>query len=307
MKLSIVIPVYQVEGTLNRCVESVISQTFADYEIILVDDGSPDKCPQMCDEWSHRDKRIKVIHQPNSGLSDARNAGIDIAQGDYITFVDSDDFIGPDTYLPLMTLLEKRPEIDILEFPIYWHYGSEEQQFIDYGEKDYIDMTDYWLKGYAYEHTYMWNKIFRRDLFMMERFASKQIFEDVDILPRLLQHAKCVTTTRQGLYLYCLNSQGITANAKEEELCMLLEGHLKVMENKHILNDNRYYMHVLNIQIDVCKLTGVSPRLKHVFVNPFTTGLTLKDRIKSLILNTIGITLLCKLHAATHKARKRHS
>ena len=81
MKLSIVIPVYRVEGTLDRCVESVLIQDVDDMEVILVDDGSPDSCPQMCDQWAVRDNRIQVIHKENGGLSDARNAGIDIAQG----------------------------------------------------------------------------------------------------------------------------------------------------------------------------------------------------------------------------------
>ena len=107
MKLSIIIPVYRVENTLDRCIKSIMLQGYGDYELILVDDGSPDRCPQLCDEWAVRDRRITVIHKANGGLSDARNAGIEQAQGEYITFVDSDDFIGPDTYQPLMQQLER--------------------------------------------------------------------------------------------------------------------------------------------------------------------------------------------------------
>ena len=90
MKLSIIIPVYRVEATLDRCVKSVLKQDINDMEVILVDDGSPDGCPKMCDEWAEKDSRISVIHKENGGLSDARNAGIDVACGDYITFVDSE-------------------------------------------------------------------------------------------------------------------------------------------------------------------------------------------------------------------------
>ena len=115
MKLSIIIPVYRVEATLNRCVESVTNQSFDDFEVILVDDGSPDKCPQMCDEWAQKDPRITVIHQTNAGLSAARNAGIDRAQGDYLTFVDSDDFIGTET---LGEVVEQLDDNDILEYPV---------------------------------------------------------------------------------------------------------------------------------------------------------------------------------------------
>ena len=92
MKFSIIIPCYKVEQFLRQCIDSVLVQTFEDYEIILVDDGSPDRCGEICDEYAEKDKRIKVIHKPNGGLSDARNAGLDVAQGEYVMFLDSDDW-----------------------------------------------------------------------------------------------------------------------------------------------------------------------------------------------------------------------
>lgn len=94
--ISVVVPVYRVEPYLNRCIESILAQTFRDFELILVDDGSPDRCPQMCDEWAQRDNRIQVIHKKNGGLPDARNAGIAAATGAYLAFVDSDDWVEPD-------------------------------------------------------------------------------------------------------------------------------------------------------------------------------------------------------------------
>ena len=114
MKLSIIIPVYRVETTLNRCIESVVTQDFDDFELILVDDGSPDNCPQLCDSWAAKDRRISVIHKSNGGLSDARNAGIDMARGDYLTFIDSDDYLAEHTLAPLMQTLTQQPAIDIL-------------------------------------------------------------------------------------------------------------------------------------------------------------------------------------------------
>ena len=125
MKLSIIIPVYRVEATLNRCVESVTNQSFDDFEVILVDDGSPDRCPLMCDEWAQKDPRITVIHQTNAGLSAARNAGIDRAQGDYLTFVDSDDFIGTET---LSEVVEQLDDNDILEYPVCRFFGKNRQE-----------------------------------------------------------------------------------------------------------------------------------------------------------------------------------
>ena len=93
--ISVIVPIYKVEKYLNNCIESIVCQTYKNLEIILVDDGSPDKCPQICDEWKKKDNRIKVIHKKNGGLSDARNAGIDIASGEYYAFIDSDDKIMP--------------------------------------------------------------------------------------------------------------------------------------------------------------------------------------------------------------------
>ena len=95
--ISVVLPIYNVEKYLNRCIKSIITQTYKNLEVILVDDGSPDHCPRICDEWAKKDARIKVIHKKNEGLGMARNTGIENATGEYICFVDSDDYIAPDT------------------------------------------------------------------------------------------------------------------------------------------------------------------------------------------------------------------
>ena len=105
--ITIVIPIYKVENYLDKCVKSVINQTYKNLEIILVDDGSPDNCPKKCDEYEKKDTRIKVIHKENGGLSDARNAGIDIAKGKYITFIDSDDYVSEDYVEYMYNLLKQ--------------------------------------------------------------------------------------------------------------------------------------------------------------------------------------------------------
>lgn len=110
--ISLIIPVYGVEAYLNDCVRSVVKQTYENLEVLLVDDGSPDRCPALCDEWAAKDTRIHVIHKPNGGLSDARNAGIDAARGEYVMFVDSDDFIDTHTVADLYALL-RRTETDV--------------------------------------------------------------------------------------------------------------------------------------------------------------------------------------------------
>ena len=100
-QISVIVPVYNVEKYIDRCVRSILGQSFSDFELILVDDGSPDSCPANCDEYAQLDTRVRVIHKINCGITDARNAGLDVAQGEYIGFVDSDDYISPDMYQKL--------------------------------------------------------------------------------------------------------------------------------------------------------------------------------------------------------------
>ena len=112
--ISVIVPVYNVEPYLDRCVRSILAQSYADWELILVDDGSPDRCPEMCDAYATKDKRIKVVHKSNGGLSDARNHGLNVATGDYVLFVDSDDYIHPEM-LRTMSLLGAQEDADIVQ------------------------------------------------------------------------------------------------------------------------------------------------------------------------------------------------
>ena len=123
MKVSFIIPVYKVEAYLNQCVDSILNQTYSSIEVILVDDGSPDRCPSMCDEYAKLDSRVKVVHKPNGGLSDARNAGLKVATGEYVIFVDSDDFWVADNCLQdLMTVVKDNQECDFIGFNCSYYY-----------------------------------------------------------------------------------------------------------------------------------------------------------------------------------------
>lgn len=296
MKLSIVIPVYRVEATLNRCVESVVGQDFDDFEVLLVDDGSPDRCPQLCDEWALRDGRIRVIHKQNGGLSDARNAGIEQAKGDYLTFIDSDDYIGKGT---LRAVMSRMGDNDLLEYPIWQHYGAKTQHRLTFEDRAYDSVDDYWLKGQAYLHTYAANKIYRRWLFRQVRFPVGRVFEDAYTLPQLLRLSPKVATTNAGCYYYCDNSQGITATASGRQLSMLLDAHL----TSQMPIDDLYYLHLLNIQMDVCELTGDAPRLQARHVSPAGTD-NLKLKLKAITLNLIGINGICKINKLIHQLRR---
>ena len=294
MKLSIIIPVYRVESTLDRCLNSVVSQDFADFEVILVDDGSPDRCPQLCDEWAAKDPRIRVIHQANGGLSAARNSGIEAAEGEFITFVDSDDYVSANAYTELMPIADG---CDLLEYPVWQHFHSKRQKRLDFLDRTYADSNDYWISTQAYLHTYAWNKIYRRRLFDKVRFPVGKVFEDVYTLPLILIQQPRIMTTSRGTYFYCDNPQGITAQATGQELRMLLDAHL----TSGMPMDDCYYLHLLNIQMDVSELTGDAPRLERRYIRPAGS---LKQKLKVYALNKLGINAICKISKLIHLVKK---
>ena len=307
VKLSIVIPAYQVEGTLNRCIESVARQGCDDYEVILVDDGSTDQSSRICDEWAARDAHIRVIHQQNAGLSEARNTGICAAKGDYITFVDSDDYLGDNTYVPLLQILAAHTDIDLLEFPVVIAHQHQPPSTLHFPEmQKYYDMEAYWYESRAWSHAYAWNKIYRRSLFHTVHYPSGTLFEDIQILPLLLNQAHCVATTSQGAYHYCLNATGITATADGQALRMLLQPHVNMISRSQRRDSlfEDYYLHVLNIQMDVYELTGDLPTLPQIHLSPDKfSGI---QKLKAISLNLLGIKRLCKFNKIIHKIWKRH-
>ncbi|MBO5187618.1 MAG: glycosyltransferase [Prevotella sp.] len=300
-KLSIIVPVYKVEDTLDRCVDSITSQHYDRMEIILVDDGSPDNCPRLCDKWAGKDCRIKVIHKTNGGLSDARNAGLDIACGEYITFVDSDDFLGKDTFIQVMGTMEANRDFDILEYPAYLYYGSPKGKVFNPGCMTYHNTASYWIHGEAYSHTYAWNKIYRRSLFDGVRFPKGKIFEDVYTLPKIMAKAKTIATTDRGLYMYCHNPNGITNTSGANGLQMLLQAHTGIMYSfADIPGFDKYYMQVANIQLSLCELTGCKPILRDVKIKNFRDMPT-KTKYKAAAINILGIKTLCKLFRVMKK------
>lgn len=316
MKLSIIIPVYNVRETLRRCVDSILSMDMGDYEIVLVNDGSTDGSEELCNQLAQGNNRVRVISQQNSGLSAARNTGIKRSHSEYITFVDSDDFLDSQTYPKLLAILRAHPEYDILEYSAVIAYGSSHQHRLNLGRKEYTDMKAYWIGGTAYTHSYAWNKIFRRELFNGVRFPEGVAFEDVFILPHLLDKAQTIATTSQGTYYYCYNDKGITATAGGKELGKLLSAHALYIKEHTDENDwhtkefSTYYSHVLNILLDA-KQQGVKEddireemhtMLSYVPVKSIPS-ITLKIRI----LKLLGFKTLYVLNALWHKIvpRKR--
>ena len=257
MLLSVIIPVYNVAHTLQRCVQSVLAQEVPDMEIILVDDGSTDGSAILCDTYGNK-KNITVIHQANAGLSAARNTGLTVAQGRYVTFVDSDDYLDADLYASLMKVLQADDDIDLLEYSFVRDDGKSVETHTLH-DKCYHDVWRYWFEAKAYLHGFACNKIFKRTLFDTIQFPVGRKFEDVFVLPQLLGKVSCVRTTPIGFYQYTYNKNGITARAQGNEWKDLLQAHLNVLENTSLQaceGFGVYYAHVLNVQLHTYELTG---------------------------------------------------
>lgn len=229
-KISIVVPVYKVERYLNQCVESLIHQTFSNIEIVLVDDGSPDRCPQLCDEWSTRDARVRVIHKKNGGLSDARNAGIDAGIGEYILFVDSDDFVKENMCEKLLETAEDT-QSDMVICGFMWKYPDHEvRQPMTSGNAvrsfSNMEMLNVFFQNKTVELSVAWNKLYRRKLFDTSdhiRYPVGKLHEDEFTTYRLIYAANRITVVPDPLYYYVQRNAGIMSAFSQKNLIDSIE------------------------------------------------------------------------------------
>jgi glycosyltransferase involved in cell wall biosynthesis len=210
--ISVIVPIYKVEEYIDRCIESIVNQTYKNLEVILIDDGSPDNCPQMCDKWAEKDHRIKVLHKENGGLSDARNAGLSIAKGDFISFIDSDDWITEDFYsLLYISLCEE--ESDIAECIATKVYDSHIVfQDESYTIKSY-DVTQA-LIALVSENPFkqhVWNKLYKRAV-IKDLFPFGKIHEDEFWTYRTFGNAQKVTYVFKEMYYYFQRTNSIMGN-----------------------------------------------------------------------------------------------
>lgn len=208
--ISVIVPVYMVEEYLQDCVDSILKQTYQNFELILVDDGTPDSSGRMCDEYAEKDSRVKVIHKDNGGLSDARNAGIEVATGKYITFIDSDDVVASN-YLEIMYQLAQNYQAELVQGKLTRNLESlgeisqSHQQFdkTDDVMKNYLLFKD--LQGYAC------NKLYAMRLFkdLGLRYPVGMIQEDAWVTYKALYEAKGVVLTDSFTYFYRVNPESI--------------------------------------------------------------------------------------------------
>ena len=235
--ISIIVPVYNVEKYLQKCIQSIINQTYKNIEIILVDDGSKDNSGKICDEFKQIDNRIKVIHKENGGLSDARNAGLKIAKGEYIGFVDSDDYIAQDMFETLYKLAkENNADISIVSFyEIYNGKVIGVRDFKSLEEMDKIEAMKELLIDSKIQ-SYAWNKLFKKELFENIEFPTNKNFEDIATTLLLFEKANKVMLLEDPKYYYVRRDNSIigTRNYKT------YKDYLDVIYDKYIYLNGKY-------------------------------------------------------------------
>lgn len=221
--ISVIIPVYKVEPYLHRCIDSIIHQTYRNLEIILVDDDSPDNCGKICDEYAQKDNRVKVIHKTNGGLSDARNAGIDIAQGEYISFIDSDDWVHS-RYVEILlnNLLKSNADISACSF-IRTSETSLSDMQIKKQSCAYFT-TEVAIEQTLYQHKLdnsAWGKLYKKTLFDKLRFTVDRLYEDLDFFYKVYEKATSFVHTEVVLYYYYYRPDSILGVFNRKRLDVL--------------------------------------------------------------------------------------
>lgn len=236
MQFTVIIPVYKVEEYLERCVDSVLSQTYGDFEVILVDDGSPDRCPQICDEYAKKDERVRVIHKPNGGLVSARNAGIQAARGDYICYVDSDDWAKENMLEFIHDRLAESPvPLDMVLFAAHNVFEDHLEETINEVPEGYYDRerlekeifpyllvdTRRGIRSGSMVQAHTWDKAFKRELQTKcwTRDERIRVFTDVPMTYECLLNCQNVYICNEHLYMYNKTNEGsIRARNKENML-----------------------------------------------------------------------------------------
>lgn len=292
-KVSIIVPIYNVEQYLTRCVDSILNQTLKDIEIVLVDDDSPDKCPQICDNYSKQDKRIKVIHKKNGGLSDARNAGLRKSCGEYILFVDSDDYIDHEA-CKLLYEKANKDELDIVIGDAIIKEDNQEKgmEHSNVSLNKILDGPTFLKEQLKYEgmHMAVWLNLYKRDFLLSSSlFFKKGIYhEDEQWTPRVFLKAKKIKYINFPFYYYIIRNNSITNNKDKTKngkdlinTCFELEKiYLSVSDKELKILLNNYLVMLFLNAINIGNL--YSKKYKSLYSKMFLFGKasTVKNKVK---------------------------
>lgn len=269
-KVSVIVPIYNVEKYLDRCMQSLLNQTLKDIEIIMVDDGSPDNCPKMCDEYAKKDNRVKVVHKQNAGLGYARNSGLDIATGEYVAFVDSDDYVELDAYEQMFTsALKNGADAVFASFktetsPGNWVIEKDADELCVLSQKESYEYALGMIANapfYKDERSHsmsVWHALYKKSIIDNHclKFLSERdiVCEDIPFQIDFLSKSQCVILLPVISYYYCLNGTSLTATVTPEKF----ERYIKLREllirkignsNNEILRIERFFIGYARAQV----------------------------------------------------------
>lgn len=309
--ISIIVPVYNVELYLDDCIESVCNQTYTNLEIIMVDDGSKDSSSSMCDNWAEKDERIIVIHKINGGLSDARNAGLDIAKGKYVMFVDSDDTLSLNIVEYLFDLIkENKADISICD-PVHC-YPHRKVNYTDETKKIVYKNVSRAVSEMLYQKSFLvsaWGKLYDFKCFDKIRFPTGMLFEDSAVMYRVYYEADTIVYGNAKKYGYMHRENSITTRKftkRDLDILEISKDILNYAENKlEILPAAKAYFITANLRIflnanpenefrEVIKKCKENIK-KYYFSVFFDSNIRNKLRI-SLILFLLGRKTMIKIH-----------
>lgn len=230
--ISVIVPVYKVEAYLDRCVQSIVDQSYRNLEIILVDDGSPDKCPEMCDAWADKDPRIRVIHKSNGGGGEARNVGLEAADGDLIALIDSDDYIAPWMFAHLASYIEKGADISECEYEVvYDGNASFERTKLEDKEYSVDEAFRLHLRDQRFRQL-LWNKLYKRDVIKHVRFPVGTSIDDEFFTYQVIGNAKRLVHTNQICYAYRQQQDSVMHSLKMSKRIQGLEA--KMLRHQYV-------------------------------------------------------------------------
>ena len=291
-KISVIVPFYNVENYANRCINSIVNQTYKNLEIILVDDGSKDSSGIICDEWKDKDSRITVIHKQNGGLSDARNEGIKYTTGEYIAFIDSDDFIDKDMFEVLYNNIKETDSqisvckyIQVEEDEKFKFIKSKEKTI--YSKREAIEelLSEKKITNHA------WNKLYKKELFKTIRYPKGRNFEDIGTTYKLFSECNRIVYSPCECYAYIVRGNSITGNVSEKSLfdqVFLVKERYEYIDKKFDLkNDNlinRIYF-IYRYHMSICKFLNKEVYYKKEIINEYKFFKENYKKIRSYIKN----------------------
>ena len=322
IKLSIIVPIYGVEQYLRKCVDSLLNQDIlsTEYEIILVEDGGHDKCPQICDDYAAAHDNIRVVHRKNGGLSAARNSGIEIARGEYIMFVDSDDYLQPNVLAALLKRMVEE-QLDILRYN-YQNVRENGEVFVPFKTgKPYFDYSSEVVDGETFLNErlgyacYAWAFVLKRELLEGCIFTPSIYFEDTDWTPRMLLKAKRAASTEMIVYNYLWREGSITLPDNPTKKKKVLEDKIKLLygfkEHQKLAQNKQWFIwQTAGTTMSVLGILATYPsaerkpyikQLKELDVYPLSTFRSNRNgRIKIRMAN-VSPALYCWMMSVIHR------